>query len=143
MFELTSAALIHATRERVYDLIADVDRYADWNPWNFEAWGGPAEAGNIVTMSVKLGRRTLRVAHEVLESSRGERLVWRDLGWFTALASGERARELTPDPAGTRYRVVLTITGPFAWLVRLWFGRDLAAGLQQETDALKAAAEAR
>lgn len=143
MLELTSEAVIHAPPAVVYELIADVDRYAEWNPWNLRAWGGPAAEGRIVTMIVKLGRRTMTVRHRVLVSRPGQRLVWRDLGWFTGLASGVRARDLEVDPAGTRYRVTLVITGPLWWLVRRLYGEHLESGMSAETEALKRAAEAR
>lgn len=143
MFELVNEAHIHAPPDFVYDLIADVDRYAEWNPWNLRASGGPAAAGRMVTMLVKLGRWTLTVKHEVLESRQGERLAWRDLGWFTRLASGVRTRDLQAAPEGTHYRVVLVITGPLAWLVRRQLGKHLDAGMRAETDAVKRTAEAR
>lgn len=143
MFELIAEALIKAPPQAVYDLIADVDRYAEWNPWIFEASGGPAARGRIVTMSVRLGKRSLAVRHVVKVSEPARRLVWRDLGWFTWLASGERARDLTVTPEGTRYRVVLTITGPFSWLVRWWLGPDLDADLRRETEAIAHTIEAR
>ncbi len=141
-FELTSEALIRAPPAVVYELIADVDRYADWNPWNFRASGGPAVEGGIVTMTVRLGERTMNVRHRVLVGRPGERLVTRDLGWFTGLASGDRARELEVDPEGTRYRVTLTITGPLCWMVRRLYGEALEVGMRAETEALRRAAEA-
>lgn len=143
MFDIVCEALIQAPPRAVYDLVADLDRYAEWNPWIFEASGGPATSGRIVTMTVRLGRRSMVVRHVVKVSEAGRRLVWRDMGWFTWLASGERARDLTIEPGGTRYRVALTITGPFSWLVRWWLGATLEAGMREETAALARAAEAR
>ena len=143
MLELAREALIQAPPEVVYDLIADVDRYEDWNPWNFRGYGGPAVAGRNVEMSLKLGRHILNVRHEVLESRRAEKLTMRDVGWYRKVADGVRTRELRPVREGTLYRVALTITGPLAWVVRLYFRRDLEVGLSAETDAIKRTAEQR
>jgi len=143
MFELINEAQIQAPPDFVYDLIADVDGYSEWNPWNFRASGGPAAVGRTLTMSVKLGRWILKVKHDVSESRRGERLTTRDLGWFTRLASGVRTRDLQAAPEGSRYRVVLAIAGPLAWVVRWQLGKHLEAGLRSETDAVKRTAEAR
>ena len=143
MFELIRKALIQAPPEVVYDLIADVDRYEDWNPWNFRGSGGPAAAGQIVEMSLRLGRHILNVRHDVLESRRGETLTMRDVGWYRKVADGVRTRELKSVGEGTLFRVVLTVKGPLAWFVRLYFGRDLEAGLTAESDAIKRTAEQR
>jgi len=143
MLKLVREALIQAPPEVVYDLIADVDRYEDWNPWNFRGSGGPAAAGRIVEMSLRLGRHILNVRHDVLESRRGETLTMRDVGWYRKVADGVRTRELKSVGEGTLYRVVLTVKGPLAWFVRLYFGRDLAAGLTAESDAIKRTAEQR
>ena len=141
MLELVCEARIQAPPEVVYDLIADVDRYEDWNPWNIQGSGGPAASGRVVHMTVKLGTRLLNVRHHVVEARRAAKLTMRDVGWYRAIADGIRTREIKSVEEGSLYRVVLTVTGPLVWAVRLYFRKDLEGGLLAETNAIKRTAE--
>jgi uncharacterized protein YndB with AHSA1/START domain len=141
MLQLSEQVVIDAPPEKVFDVIADFGRYAQWNPWVCEA-AGEAREGEIVRVKARLGSTTARVRHRVLTSRRAAEFRWCDLGWFTALAYGERARFIEPAPGGgARYRVELRITGVAARLVQALYGRALASGLKAETDALKQRAE--
>jgi uncharacterized protein YndB with AHSA1/START domain len=132
---------IDAPPETVYRAITDFGRYAEWNPWVCEA-AGRADEGEVVRIAVKLGSRKTRVRHRILTHRPSAEFCWCDLGWFTALAYGERARHLDPSAGGgTAYRVELRVTGPAVRLVEKRLGRALADGLRAETQALKRRAE--
>jgi hypothetical protein len=142
MFKVACETLIRARPETVYGLLADVARYSEWNPWNIRG-EGTAAPGQVITITAKLGKREMKVNHRILVMEPNQRFVWCDLGWFTMLAYGERARYLSRNGDGVHYRVELTITGPLAWLVKWQMLRALETGMQAETDALKRVAEAR
>jgi hypothetical protein len=141
MLKLAQEALIEAPAGTVFEVITDLPRYAEWNPWIVKAAGTPTEGATIQVRSL-VGGRIMKVDHRILRSKPDAEFRWCDLGWFTRLAYGERARWLEPRGEGkVAYRVELTITGPFSSLVKAVLGRSLAHGLKAETDALKVRAE--
>jgi uncharacterized protein YndB with AHSA1/START domain len=138
---LAEELAIDAPPETVFRAITDWRRYAEWNPWIREAAGGTDE-GDVVRIAIQLGARMTRVRHRILTHRPNVEFRWCDVGWFTALAYGERARHLEPlATGGTAYRVELRITGPAARLVEKMYGRSLADGMRAETAALKRRAE--
>jgi uncharacterized protein YndB with AHSA1/START domain len=142
MLKLVEETTIHAPPADVFRVMTDFERYAEWNPWIREARGAASE-GEVVAVKVKLGKATTSVKHRVLEIVPGVALRWCDMGWFTAIAYGERARRLEPLPGGdVAYRVELRVTGIGWRLVRALYGRALEAGMREETAALKQRAEA-
>jgi hypothetical protein len=142
MLRIVEETTIHARPEAVFQLLTDFDGYASWNPWIIQAHG-VAREGEIVTIRIKLGRRPMRVRHRILAVVPGVELRWCDLGWFTAIAYGERTRRLEPlaGGGGVKYRAELTIAGIGWRLVRALHGRSLEEGMKAETAALKRHAE--
>jgi len=137
MLKLVETVTIDATPAAVFGVIADFDAYARWNPW--VVWAkGVAKEGGEVDVKAKLGKRLQAVRHRILVFRPGIEFRWCDLGWFTVLAYGERARFLDPSgDGGTTYRVELSITGPMSGLVARLLGETLRQGLRAETMALK------
>jgi hypothetical protein len=141
MLKLVEETTIRARPDAVFRVMTDFARYGEWNPWICEA-RGVAEEGEVIAVKVKLGKTTTSVAHRILTNVPGVELRWCDLGWFTKIAYGERARWLEPLPGGdVAYRVELTVTGIGWRLVRALYGRALATGMKEETLALKHRAE--
>ena len=141
MLRLSEERVIDAPAETVFDVITDLAGYEQWNPWIVKASGTPAEGATIRVKSL-VGGRKIKVDHRILRNDRDREFRWCDLGWFTRLAYGERARWLEPRPDGkVAYRVELRITGVAAPLVKVILGDSLAWGLKAETDALKQRAE--
>jgi hypothetical protein len=140
MLQLRETITIAAPPSAVFGVMTDLDRYHEWNPWIVRASGAVAP-GNVVQVTSRLGARRMDVRHRILAFKPDRELRWCDLGWFTALAYGERARFLQPASKGTIYRVELTVTGIATRLVKSMFGIDLAVGLAAETAALKERAE--
>jgi len=132
-------ARIEAPRSVVYDVIADVARYREWNPWLVTAEGESTPGGSVVA-DVVLGKRSQRADHEVTVAVPSERFAWRDRGWFTSVAKGRRLRTLVEEDGATRLLVRLAISGPFAYLVHAVYGRALRDGLARETAAIAARA---
>lgn len=127
---------IAASAEDVYDRLVDLEGYAHWNTWLIRASGVPSP-GAVVEVWPVLKGRPQHYRHLILETSRPSRFAWRDMGWFTLFACGERHRQLHPTPEGhCHYQVELRLNGPFAWLAARAFGRDLEKGLNDEADAL-------
>jgi hypothetical protein len=136
MLQLRETINIAAPPSAVFGVMTDLGRYHEWNPWIVRASGHVA-AGNEIQVTSRLGARRMDVRHRILALKPDRELRWCDLGWFTALAYGERARFLQPASKGTIYRVELTVTGIATRLVKSMFGIDLQVGLAAETAALK------
>ncbi len=129
---------IQAPPEAVYDRLVDLDNYSAWNPWLTRASGKVAPGATVDVWPVLFGR-SQHYRHLILEASRPARFAWRDLGWFSLLACGERHRTLTALPdASCQYQVSLSLTGPLASLAAALFGKELQRGLALEADALQA-----
>jgi NAD(P)-dependent dehydrogenase (short-subunit alcohol dehydrogenase family)/uncharacterized protein YndB with AHSA1/START domain len=127
---------IAAPPERVYEILADVAAYAEWNPWVVEL-RGTAGVGDTIAARVKLGARTMKLGHEVLVAEPGARFGWCDRGWFTVFASGRRLRWLEPAPdGGTRLISAIQLYGPFAHLAWQLHGKIIRDGMTAEAHAL-------
>ncbi len=135
-FTATEEAFLAAEPERVYDVVADVARYAEWNPWLLHAEGRP-EVGAAIEADVRLGARTIRASHRVLVAERGVRFAWCDTGWFTPLARGRRFRSFFREAGGTRLVTRLVVVGPLASLAVALHGEGMRQGLRDEMSALK------
>jgi hypothetical protein len=142
VFKIVRETDIFAGAETIFDIISDIAKYAQWNPWNVRGEGTVVE-GAVVRVTARLGRREMIVDHKVLDVKPFSTFRWGDLGWFTRLAYGETVHHLTPCGDHVRYRVELSIRGPMSWFVNLQMRPMLERGLDAESAALKARAEAR
>jgi hypothetical protein len=111
---LTSIYLPHP-RERVWDVLADFGRYAEWNPLNVEA-EGEARVGARLKMRflnpAKPGK-TVRQTVTVTRADPCRVLAWR--GHVPTLFTGDHAFDLTPEAAGTRLIHSETLSGLIPW----------------------------
>ena len=111
---LTSIHLPHDPR-RVWTVLADFDRYRDWNPLNVDA-NGEARVGAKVAMRFLNPARpgaTLRRAVTITRAEPGHVLAWR--GHVPLLFTGDHLFELTPEAGGTRLFHSETLSGLIPW----------------------------
>jgi len=95
---------IAAPPAEVYDLVADIDRIADWvsiHQWAESATNGELTRGDELTQCLKLAGRPFKVRWTVVESDRPNRLVWEGRGPVRSKA--KVVNELTPTDRGTRF----------------------------------------
>jgi len=138
---LHEEAVIKAEPSRIWQILVDLPRYSEWNPWLTRA-EGRAEPGAEVDVDVVLGNRTMKAKHVVLAVEPEKRFCWRDAGWNSWFVYGQRCRTLDRQADGTvLFRQELLLDGPLAGLAKLTQGKDLQAGMAAETAALKARAE--
>ncbi|MCY4045811.1 MAG: SRPBCC domain-containing protein [Cellvibrionales bacterium] len=129
--------LIKATDEKVYQILTDLKNYHRWNPWVIDCSDGMINEGELTEVTVKLGKKTMKVKHKIVTLKPHSRFVWCDTGWFTLFAFGQRERTIEPCEGGVNYKVILKVTGPLAFVASLLYKKDLIHGLTQETQALK------
>jgi uncharacterized protein YndB with AHSA1/START domain len=136
-----SEATIHASAEKIFDILIDFDSYGEWDPWL--VWAeGDAVVGGKVAVDAIMGGKAQRYDHVVIAVEPYSRFCWRDAGWNSYFAYAQRCRTLTPQADGTTLVKVETfIDGPLAWLGAALQGKNLQDGQDAETAALKVRAE--
>ena len=141
MLTIQEQTIVNASPETVFNIITDLGRYEEWNPWIVKA-SGTVEEGRLIKVKAKMGDRIISVQHRILISKPNIEFRWCDVGWFTKFAYGERSRFMKSlANGGVEYRVDLTVTGFLWWFVKLVYGKSMEAGLKAETNALKERAE--
>jgi hypothetical protein len=99
---IRTEALIAAPPDQVWAVLADFDRYADWNPLNIRA-AGVAELGARIRMTfLNLARPGATIDQTVIITTcePGRALAWS--GSVPLLFKGRHHFTLTPDAGGTR-----------------------------------------
>ncbi len=140
MLEIGSSIDIAATAGTVWDILMDVRRYREWNPFIVEAWGSLGVGERVhVRVQSSLGLR-LPFRATVLARCDARDLRWR--GHFLAswLASGDHT--FTLEPAGAA-RVHFEQREVFSGLLPGLAARLLAAETQRGFDAMNRALKLR
>ncbi|WP_304171688.1 SRPBCC domain-containing protein [Phenylobacterium aquaticum] len=101
---IRTVALIPALPEKVWDVLADFSRYAEWNPLNLEAHGEARLGARLPMVFRNLARPTgvVRQTVTLVACERGRSLAW--AGRIPLLFNGRHHFELEPEGEGTRLR---------------------------------------
>jgi hypothetical protein len=102
MHLIRTEALIPAPPEAVWAVLADFDRYAEWNPLNLRA-RGEARLGAKVAMTFRNLAQpsgTIDQTVTLVACEPGRSLAW--AGWVPLLFRGRHHFTLTPEGQGTR-----------------------------------------
>ena len=136
---------IDAAAAHVFDILTDLDRYPEWNPFTPRAESS-LEIGAPVHLYVRL--RSQRLRHQVEYVTANEppsRLCWGAdiLGRGSRfLARADRCQTLTPvGPHRTLYECTDEITGWLTPVVMRLFGPAMQRGFEDCAFALKKRAE--
>jgi len=133
---------IAAAPEVVWQVLADLAHYPEWNPYSRRV-EGTLRVGDVVRVEAHLGGEMRVVENRVTRLEAPRELCWQSEGWYARLARGTRCRHLDALPDGsTRLRHHEVMDGPLAWLIERLYRPRIEAGLRQEDGALAAAAEA-
>jgi hypothetical protein len=98
--EIRSEAMIDATSEEVWSVLADFGSYGEWNP-GFASIEGQAEAGTKLDIAFSLkGNRTMRMRPTVLVAEPGRELRWLGRLLVPWLFDGEHRFEIYEDEPG-------------------------------------------
>ena len=118
----TEAFLPHPPM-RVWDVLADFERYAEWNPLTLRARGRAALGAKVPMTFLNPNRpgATIDQVVTVVECRPGESLAW--IGWVPLLFRGRHFFELAPEGGGTRLRHGEDLSG----IIPMTIGRDRIA----------------
>lgn len=86
----------------VWDVLVDLDRYGDWNPFIVKASGHPAP-GERLALKMAAGGKTFTVRPNVVERRDGQTLRWVGRLGVPGLFDAHHIHELHPTAAGTHY----------------------------------------
>lgn len=106
MHRIRTEALIPAAPERVWAVLADFDRYAEWNPLNVRAAGAARPGAKIPMTFLNLSQAnrtpmpTIDQVVTLVACEPGRCLAW--AGRVPLLFKGRHHFTLTPEGAGTR-----------------------------------------
>ena len=111
---LTSIYLPHAP-ERVWAVLADFARYAEWNPLNVAASGEARVGARVAMRFVNPARPGRTISHSVTvtRADPGRALGW--CGRIPLLFTGDHLFELRPEADGTRLTHSETLSGLIPW----------------------------
>ncbi|MBA4011632.1 MAG: SRPBCC domain-containing protein [Phenylobacterium sp.] len=100
MHQIRTEAIIPATPDQVWAVLADFARYSEWNPLNLEV-RGEAKLGTRARMAFRnlAGQGVIRQTVRIVAAEPGRELAWS--GHVPLLFAGRHGFLLTPHAAGT------------------------------------------
>lgn len=134
---------VAAPAETVWDVVTDLDRYPEWNPF-VVACRSTLAPGAPIVMRVRVLPFVAQPQREtIFEHVPGRRLSYGLAPLPLGMLASSRSHEVTPlGPERARYASHFELRGWLAPLVQGLLGRRLAAGFTAMSGALAARAEA-
>lgn len=129
---------IAAPAERVWSLLADVEKQRRWNPTLVSIEGEIADGSTVKLVSTVNPKRTFSLA--VSDVAAPHRMTWSD-GMPLGLFRGVRTFELKERDGITEFTMNETYSGPLTVLISRSIP-DMTDSFSAYADALKAASEA-
>ncbi|MEN9937941.1 MAG: hypothetical protein RLZZ387_4520 [Chloroflexota bacterium] len=142
MSELNNELEIHASAERVWQLLTDFARFPQWNPYIHRTDGEPALGAQLrVTTQPSGGRRTIERA-TVLKVEQNHELRWVSRSLFPGVRDVEHVFTIEPlDPGRVRFTQREITSGLLASMQRPSRSTDVRRGFREMSQALKLEAE--
>lgn len=141
-FVVEAASEIDAPAARVWEILRDIERYPEWNPFTVHI-DSTLRVGDAVRMQVCLrSKRPVLQVEWVTEHDPGRCLAWSMRESTRWLLGAERRQTLEP-LAGERCRYVTRdeVCGLLSPLVRWLYGPAMQRGFRGVAEALKQRAE--
>jgi hypothetical protein len=142
MIDLSTSTEIDASAETVWATLTELDRFAEWNPFIFDASGTPA-VGASLRVRVKSGIRVpLTFRPKVIVCDKNRELRWRGQFLSRWLGAGDHTFSVEPTKDG-RVRFVQheVFTGLLPALFHRLLARETRTGFDAMNQALKERAE--
>lgn len=140
-FVIDKTVEINAPAELVWEVLTDVKRYGEWNPF-VEQCETTLEPGGPINMKVRLGSK-LQTANEILvDVQPGKRFSYRMKPVPPGALSSFRSHDIEfLDGNRSRYRSYFELKGWMMPLVRGLMGRHLQTGFAGMTEGVKRRSE--
>jgi hypothetical protein len=141
MKELHSHIEIDATPDEVWQVLVDLERYHEWNPFIVEAQGVVEHGAHLRLVMTPPGGRAATLKPTVTELRSQQVFEWWGHLVVRGLFDGRHRFELQPTQRGTRVAQTETFTGILVPLLSRSLDTHTAAGFEVMNDALKARVE--
>ncbi|GAB2540391.1 SRPBCC family protein [Nocardia heshunensis] len=142
-FVIDRTVEIDAPAELVWQVLTDVDKYGEWNPFCLEC-ETTLEPGSPIDMKVRLvGPKPKQQREFIRTHTPGVEFSYAMKPAPLGLLSSERSHTVTAlDDGRTRYLSHFQLNGPLAPVVSGLLGSALTTGFEGMTNAVKTRAEA-
>lgn len=128
----------------VWDVLIDLDRYRDWNPFIVESTGTPAVGQRLTNRLHPPGSKAVTFRPTVTDVEERRSFEWLGRLWLPGLFDGRHRFELSSTVSGgTAFTQSEHFTGLLVPLLRRSLDAGTAAGFAAMNTALKDRAEAR
>jgi hypothetical protein len=141
-FRIEHDLAVAASAERVWQVIVDLERYGEWNPF-VVACRSSLVVGEPIEMHVRVLPWFAQPQREtIFEHEAGRRLCYGVSGGALGALASRRCHEVTATgPARARYVSRFALSGPLMPLVRGLLGGRLRAGFSAMSLAIQRRAE--
>ncbi len=142
MKQISTSVDIEAAASIVWGMIADLDRYPEWNPFVIKA-SGALDAGRRISVTLAPpGGRAMRIRPRLLAVTPERELRWRGSLLVPGLFDGEHVFRLESTRTGVRLHHFETFSGALVPVLWRLIEAPTRAGFEAMNRALKARAEA-
>ena len=142
--ELRTEVLIEADTHTVWEILADVGSYAEWNPFVVASEGRPVVGERLVNRMQPPGGRAMTFKPTVTEAEPGRSFEWLGRLGVPGVFDGRHRFELEPaGDGGTRLVHGERFSGILVRFMRRSLDSETKAGIEAMNEALKDRAEAR
>ena len=142
MFVIDNVLDIDAPADVVWEVISDLPRYPEWNPFCLEC-RSTLKPGDPIDMTVKLMRKPQQQREWMLEYVAGRRFAYQMKPAPLGALSSFRSHDVEATNAQrTRYRSYFHLKGWFKFVVMGLFRDKLEVGFAGMSQAIKDRAEA-
>ena len=144
MKELQTEIVIHASAQRIWDLLMDFDSYPDWNPFILEI-NGLAQEGNKLEVTLQpKGKAPMKFEPEVVSLVPQKEFQWKGKLWTKGLFDGAHYFRLEEiEETKTRFVHGEHFSGLLVGPILKMVGDATAQSFEEMNQALKEAAEKR
>ncbi len=140
-YVIDSERTIAAPLAVVWDVLTDLPRYGEWNPFCIEC-RSTLKPGDPIDMRVRLRSRPQSQRETIFEHVPNEYFCYGlDGGWLKAITSNRCQRLTAIDAQHTLYQSHFELSGWLMPLVRGLFRKNLEDGFRTMADGVKRRAE--
>lgn len=128
---------IRATREKVWEVMADFKNYGVWNGWVGRIDGDAKEGATVHAYGKSAN---IKLDLKITSLQKPHAICWTDVTWFTHFGLGGwrcRTIEDLADGSGVMFTNHFVYTGPFKWALRFWTREGLVKGMTLENESLR------
>jgi hypothetical protein len=139
--ELHTEIDIDAPTEVVWQVLTDLDRYPEWNPFITSAAGSAEVGEKLVAHLDPPGGKAMTFKPRVTEVEAGETFEWLGTLGLSGVFDGRHRFEVEASPTGSKLIQSESFDGVLVRFMRKSLDNQTKAGFQAMNSALKARAE--